>query len=98
MTILPPGLLPDPASIYTDIAQWHCAHTTECLRQNRCVCGTYDRQNADFEQRLKLAMERYPQVPLGEPFETVLRDNLWDLYATDPKPIGVADSDGGECD
>lgn len=49
--------------IWTDIAQWHCAHQQRCIDLNRCVCGTYDRQNADFEQRLKQAMERYPNQP-----------------------------------
>jgi hypothetical protein len=49
-------------SIWTDIAQWHCAHQQRCIDLNRCVCGTYERQNADFEQRLKQAMERYPET------------------------------------
>jgi hypothetical protein len=48
-------------SIWTDIATWP-AYLAECLRQDRCVCGTYERQNADFEQRLKQAMERYPYL------------------------------------
>ena len=47
--------------ILADIWCWANSHTAECLRLDRCICGTYDRQNADFEQRLKQAMERYPE-------------------------------------
>jgi hypothetical protein len=48
-------------TILTDIAQWHCAHTTECLRQNRCVCGHDRRREQDFDAQLRRAMEKHPE-------------------------------------
>jgi hypothetical protein len=50
-------------TIFADLMQYPSSHSRECLRQNRCVCGHYERQNADFEARLKQAMERYPNQP-----------------------------------
>jgi hypothetical protein len=48
-------------NVFEDMFVNPSSHSRECLRQNRCVCGHFERQNADFEARLKRAMERYPE-------------------------------------
>jgi hypothetical protein len=45
-------------TIFEDMMLYPSSHKRECLFQNRCICGQYERQNADFEARLKRAMER----------------------------------------
>lgn len=46
--------------VFEDMMLYPSSHKRECAQLNRCVCGYYERQNADFEQRLKRAMEKWP--------------------------------------
>lgn len=50
-------------TIFEEMIVYPGSHSRDCLMHNRCVCGYYERQNADFEARLKRAMERYPNQP-----------------------------------
>ena len=57
--------------IFEDMFVNPSSHSRECLRQNRCVCGYYERQNADFEARLKQAMAAHPDFSQENDVDTI---------------------------